>query len=63
MVVLAVLAVLAILVVYFLMVLGGAWIVDVSLEAITQTDIPYWPVFWILVVLIAFVRGGSYRKS
>lgn len=52
------------LVLYVAMLFGGTAVVVWSLnEIIEGADTPFWPVFCILVVLIAFVRGGSASKS
>lgn len=56
-------AFLIVIAIYFGMVLLGSLVVTAALSAMVPGyDAPFWPVFWILVVLIVFVKGGSHQS-
>lgn len=44
-------------------VFGGAtWVVQWGLTEITELDMPFWPIFWMLIVFSA-IFGGSTKAG
>ena len=54
-----ILIILLIIGLWYILNVGATWVVQWGLTEITGQDMPFWPIFWIIVVLTVMFGGSS----